>query len=298
MDIHQLKTFIAVAREGSITRASERLYLSQPAVSAHIKALEEELGIELFARSARGMQLTPDGERMLVRAERTMASHRELLDEATRIKGRLSGRFRIGAANNSTSNAIGKLIAGLAERHPDVEPVLMHYTAPDDIMEALRAQTLDAGFYNELSEPADDLTTMQIDSFGIFLAAPAQLSLGKEPVDWRTLENLPWILPGPRSCCGSAAEALFLRHQFRPKQVISVDKEAVTRTLIAGGIGVGMLHTSSANEAKALGEVDLLLEARTDVRVVFAHERNRAEDPILRASQAILQEAASTHKAI
>lgn len=257
-------------------------------------SLEEELGIELFARSARGMQLTPDGERMLARAERTMASHRELLDEATRIKGRLSGRFRIGAANNLSSNAIGKLIAGLAERHPDVEPVLMHYTAPDDIMEALRSQALDAGFYNELSEPANDLTTMQVDSFGIFLAAPAQVSLGKGPVDWRTLENLPWILPGPRSCCGSAAEALFLRHQFRPKQVISVDKEAVTRTLIAGGVGVGMLHTSTANEAKALGEVDLLLMARSDVRVVFAPERNRTEDPFLRASQAILQEAGAT----
>ncbi|WP_202901423.1 LysR family transcriptional regulator [Nitratireductor aquibiodomus] len=65
MDIQQLRTFVAVAREGSITRASERIHLSQPAVSAHIKAMEETLGLSLFERTPRGMILTGDGERCL-----------------------------------------------------------------------------------------------------------------------------------------------------------------------------------------------------------------------------------------
>lgn len=290
MDIHQLKTFAAVAREGSITRASERLYLSQPAVSAHIKALEDELGIALFARTARGMLLTADGERLLAKAEQTISAHRELLDEATRIKGQVSGRLRLGVSNNSSSSAIGKLISGLADRHPEVEPVLAHYTSPQDIIDGLRAGTLDAGFYNELSEADDDLSVTEIDRFGIFLAAPKQMALGGVPIDWRALENLCWILPDPRSCCGAAAEQLFLQHQFRPAKVISVDKEAVTRTLIAGGIGLGMLHTASARQAEELGEVDLLMEARPAVRVVFAFERSRSNEPILRAAQAILHD--------
>ena len=91
MEIHQLKTFVAVAREGSITRASERLYLSQPAVSAHIKAIEDTLGLTLFARTPRGMALTGDGERLLAKAEQTLGAHRELVEEATRIKGRSRG---------------------------------------------------------------------------------------------------------------------------------------------------------------------------------------------------------------
>jgi DNA-binding transcriptional LysR family regulator len=65
MEIHQLKTFVTVAREGSITRASELLYLSQPAVSAHIKAIEDTLGLALFERTPRGMSLTADGARLL-----------------------------------------------------------------------------------------------------------------------------------------------------------------------------------------------------------------------------------------
>src|SRR5207237_3000722 len=95
MDIYQLKTFVAVAREGSITRASEVLHLSQPAVSAHIKAIEDALGLALFERTPRGMSLTHDGQRLLAKAEQALAVHQELMDEATRIKGHLTGTLRL-----------------------------------------------------------------------------------------------------------------------------------------------------------------------------------------------------------
>ena len=107
MEIHQLKTFVAVAREGSITRASERLYLSQPAVSAHIKAIEETLGLTLFERTPRGMSVTGDGQRLLVKAELALAAHRKLIGEATRLKGRLTGRLRLGAAGDSSTRRSG-----------------------------------------------------------------------------------------------------------------------------------------------------------------------------------------------
>ena len=87
MEIYQLRTLLAVAREGSITRASERLFLSQPAISAHIKAMEDELGIALFERTPRGMSLTANGAQLLERAGRIMALHREFIEEARRIKG-------------------------------------------------------------------------------------------------------------------------------------------------------------------------------------------------------------------
>src|SRR5579859_4676017 len=79
MEIHQLRTFVAVAREGSITRASELLHLSQPAVSAHIKAMEEALGVTLFERTSRGMDLTTDGQRIRAKAEQTLGAHQELM---------------------------------------------------------------------------------------------------------------------------------------------------------------------------------------------------------------------------
>lgn len=287
MEIHQLKTFVIVAREGSITRASERLYLSQPAVSAHIKAIEETLGITLFERTPRGMSLTGDGQRLLAKAEQTLGAHRELIDEATRIKGRLTGTFRFGGGSNSSTAAVGRLLIELADRHPGVDVEIQHGTSLD-ILNGIRDGSLDAGIYNEADEPDTDLSTIEVSRFGIYLAAPSGLVAITQPLDWQALGELPWIYPNCNSCCGRAAEELFRQHQFRPKRIISVDRESVTRTLIAGGVGVGLLHTKSAKDAQAGGEVDLICEAHKSVRVLFAHLQERAQEPLLSAVNSIL----------
>ena len=65
MELYQLRTFAAVAELGHLTRAAEQLHISQPAVSAQVRALEEELGVVLFERSSSGMQLTPAGRQLL-----------------------------------------------------------------------------------------------------------------------------------------------------------------------------------------------------------------------------------------
>jgi DNA-binding transcriptional LysR family regulator len=293
MDIYQLKTFVAVAREGSITRASEQLHLSQPAVSAHIKAIEDALGLTLFERTSRGMSLTRDGERLLARAEQTLAAHRELMTEATRIKGRLTGTLRLGAGSNSNNEAIGRLLTTLAERCPEVEVVLKHGTSVD-ILAGIRNGSLDAGLYNEAGEPDPELATTEVSHFTIFVVAPPGLIAASEAPDWRALAGLPWIYPPASACCGRTAESLFKTHQIRPKRIISVDREDVTRTLIAGGIGVGLLHAHTAKEAQARGEVELLFESPTLVKVLFAHLASRAQDPLLTAATSILRARSSS----
>ena len=292
MDIHQLKTFIAVAREGSITRASELLHLSQPAVSAHIKAIEDALGLTLFARIARGMSLTRDGQRLLAKAEQALAAHQELMDEAKRIKGRLTGKLRLGAGGSADKQAIGRLLASLSERCPEVEVVLTHGTSLD-VLAGLRNGGLDAGFYNEAGEPDPELATHEVSQFRIHVAAAPGLVAAADPLDWRALADQPWIYPTASACCGRTAEALFKTHQFRPKRIISVDREDVTRSLIAGRVGVGLLHADTARDAAARGEVELLFEARTLIRVLFAHLANRAQDPLLAAVASALRDGSA-----
>lgn len=288
MDIYQLKTFVVVAREGSITRAAERLHLSQPAVSAHIKAIEDMLSLPLFERTARGMSLTREGQRLLARAEQTLAAHQELLEEASRIKGRLTGTLRIGAGSNANHEAVGRLLTRLAERCPDVEVILKHGTSVE-VLTGIRNGSLDAGFYNEADEPDVELSTIEVAQFSIHLAAPPGLVSAAAPLDVRALGELSWIYPTVSACCGRTAEALFKTHQIRPKRVISVDREAITRTLIAGGIGVGLLHAETAKAAQASGEVELILEAAPRVRVLFAQLRNRTQDPLLSEASSILR---------
>lgn len=294
MEIHQLKTFVAVAREGSITSASEQLYLSQPAVSAHIKAIEETLGITLFERTPRGMRLTTEGQRLLTKAEQTLDAHRELLEEATRIKGCLTGKLRLGAGGSTRSDALGHLLTVLSERYPEVDVELQHGTSLE-IRQGIRSGHLDAGFYNEAGTPESELTTIEIDQFGIYLAAPPGLITTSEPLDWQALAALPWIGPTAHSCCGQAAEALFTRHQIRPKRMISIDRESVTRTLIAGGVGIGLLHEETAQEAEQCGDIHIIGDAQTTVRVLFAYLAGRAENPLLNAVSSLLRAPARRH---
>lgn len=291
MDIYQLRTFVAVARERSITRASELLHLSQPAVSAQIKALEDTLGLTLFERTPRGMTLTHEGERLLVKAEQTLASHQELLAEATRLKGRVAGKLRLGAGSNSDNEAIGKLLTGLAERYPEVEVALEHGTSAE-VRAGIRNGSLDAGLYNDADEPEPELSAITVSEFTIFLVAPPRTVALAEPLDWRALAERPWVYPATSACCGRTAEHLFKQHHFRPKRIVSVDREEVTRTLIASGLGIGLLHAETARLSASTGEVELLFECPARVRVLFAHLASRAQDPVLLAATALMRPAA------
>jgi DNA-binding transcriptional LysR family regulator len=268
MDIYQLRTLVAVAREGSIKRASELLHLSQPSVSAHVKLLEDTLGVTLFERTPRGMTLTRDGERLLAKAEKTLAAHQELVEEAARIKGRLAGRLRIGA-NGTASELAAQLVMRIAETWPEIDVAIQHLSS-SEVLAGLRNGTLDAGFYN--GEPEDDLVTREVSRFTIFVAAPSA------DADWNAL---PWIYPTTSSCCGKTAEALFRDHGFRPPKIISIDREQTTRTLVASGVGVGLLHDTTAREAERAGEAHLVYESPTPVRVQFAHLATRAQDPLV-----------------
>jgi DNA-binding transcriptional LysR family regulator len=192
MDLHQLKTFVVVAREGSITRASELLHLSQPAVSAHIKTMEDALQVTLFERTPRGMSLTTEGKRLLAKAEQTLGAHQALIDEATRIKGHLAGKLRIGSGSNSNHEAVGRLLTELSERSPDIEVTLKHGTS-QEILAGLRNDSLDAGFYNEAGDPAPDLATVEVTRFTTYVAAPPGLVTSTDPVDWRALGDQPMI---------------------------------------------------------------------------------------------------------
>lgn len=291
MQIHQIETFVVVARAGSITRASEELHLSQPAVSAHVKAIEEELGLALFERTSRGMSLTDDGRRLLDKAQLALEAHRGLLDEAARIKGRIRGRLRIGGgANSSTEALVGRLVTTLSERHPEVEIGLVHADS-NAVVAGIRDGTLDAGFYNAGEHPEPGLTTIEVARFGVYLAAP--VGLASSPPDWRALEDVPWIRPDADSCCGRAVDRLFAEHGIRPRRIVNVDRVSATRALVAGGVGVGLLHADIAEVAEANGELELVCRADAEVRVLFGYLSRRADDPLVQTVAAVVAARAS-----
>lgn len=99
MDLQQLRTFVAISQEGNLTRASDKLCLSQPAVSAQLKALEDELSLKLFERAVRGMKLTPAGRILLEEARSALSAARKICTRARELVGRIEGEFKLGTVS-------------------------------------------------------------------------------------------------------------------------------------------------------------------------------------------------------
>lgn len=288
MDIYQLKTFVTVAAEGSITKASELLFLSQPAVSAHIKALEDELGLQLFHRTAKGMSLSAQGLALLPKAEQLLQLQKELLLDAKGLKAQLHGCVRLGSNRGSSAKLLGQLLNQLATKYPELD-IRMHYGSSAEIQQAIEQGKIDAGLYTSAT-PDPALHTIEVDSYGIYIAAPTGWANTTSPPDWQQLSELPWVLPEPDTCCGRAAAELFVSKAFYPEKVIQVDQEQMTRALIAGAAGIGLLHADSALDAELKGEVQLLAQTDQQVKLWFSCQPDRMQQPQLKAVIELVQQ--------
>src|SRR6056297_760067 len=126
MDTALLRVLVTVAREGSLTRAAERLHLTQPALSLRLKRLHACVGVELLQRTPRGMRLTEAGRRLLPAAQRAVAAGEEFRTAASGLQGLVGGRLRIGTVVDPEFLRLGQFLRRLAERNPGLSLELAH----------------------------------------------------------------------------------------------------------------------------------------------------------------------------
>ncbi|GLP88907.1 LysR family transcriptional regulator [Tritonibacter mobilis] len=282
MDIQQLRVFVTVAKYGSITRASDILCRSQPSVSAQIKGLETTLGIALFERTSRGMIVTQEGERLLDEAISLVDRHKQFMQEASRLKGSVSGVFMLGAGRHSGNGFVSAFLHLVSERFPELEIELKHLGSAQ-VIEGLRDNSLDMGFFTETESDTSDLTLVEVASFGIYLAAPPGIIRTSDPLDWQQLADQIWIVSSHDGCCGRWANALMEQHDICPKRIIKVDDEAVTRTLVASGAGIGLVHVNADDTLPPPKDIDLLHRVRKTARIMCGYLEARSDDPSIRA---------------
>ncbi|KAF0095356.1 MAG: LysR family transcriptional regulator [Puniceicoccaceae bacterium 5H] len=195
MELYHLKTFVAVAEEENLTRAAERLSMSQPAVSSHIKTLEEELGLKLFARSSRGMNLTPAGQEMWDQAERVLKACLDLHLKAGSLKGQLNGRLHIGINNEADIVRADKIVRNLSEAYPELG-FQVRYGSSGVLRDRLLARELDVVFY-EGSIEHPDILGAHLTNLEICVVGPRAWEEELARPDWEVLSRYPWVFTSP-----------------------------------------------------------------------------------------------------
>src|SRR5918996_4110980 len=120
MDLRRLEVFVKVAELGSFSRAAEALFLTQPTVSEHVRALEEDLGVQLLDRLGRGATPTPAGEVLLGYARRVLMLIGEAQQAIDRFQGRMSGELVVGGSTTPGEYVLPSLIGQFKAKYPDI----------------------------------------------------------------------------------------------------------------------------------------------------------------------------------
>ena len=254
MELYQLKTFVAIAREGSLTRAAERVFTSAPAVSAQLKALEDELGVKLFERTPRGMILTEAGRKMLDEAERTLASATRMRSAAEQIRGAAQGLVRFGTVVDPVALRLGDVLVKLAERHPHVSLQLRQGLSYETLT-AVQNGELDCAYVLSDSEQVDGLELQRLGAVDLAITLPLAVAEARPELNLDQLVALPWVGTPPSCILRAHLDRLFAAsgREFRPRQ--TADSETTMRSMVASGMGAGLLRLDQATQAERDGEL-------------------------------------------
>jgi len=286
MDLIQLRAFVTVAREGNLTRAAERLHLTQPAVSLQIKSLQKTLRLQLFTRIPSGMALTDDGAKLLPYAERVLASVSEFRQGVDALHSTLSGKLSIGTILDPEFIRLGPFLKRLMENHPQLSTQLQHGMS-GWVMQQVKSSALDVGYY--LGTPGKEFHSQILTSFTYHVLAPHGWRSRVSGKAWPELAKLPWIWTPPESAHNRLLSKIFAQYKVMPNRVALVDQEPSMLDLVKSGVGLALVRESIAlREAHAHGLV-IADAVSVPTELSFIALAKRKNEPIIATTFALLK---------
>lgn len=242
MDIRSMACFVAVAEELHFRRAAERLHLTQPSLSQRIRALEFEIGTDLFARDRRSVALTPAGRAFLEPARRAIESANAAKEQALRAMRGEVGRLRLGFTAIAFYGVLPEAVQAFRGRYPDVAVELIEMNSPS-LEAALTTGTIDlAILHPPLSNPHLAIRELPDEPFVLALPSSHPLAARSE-IRITDLTGEP-LLIAPRNIGPSIHDrfiALFQEEGVTPDIVQEVAPMTTLVGLVAAGVGMGFV---------------------------------------------------------
>ena len=247
MDLRDLRYFLAIAQNGSVSRAAEQLHLSQPALSEQIRKLEDELGAPLFARTSRGVHLTDAGEALLPHARTVLAQADVAADAVRQVTRGLVGTLTLGFIDSAALAILPPLIHRFSERYPDVKLRLRELGTRVQL-EAIEQGTIDVGIVRgPIWNP--ELAGRRITTETLLVALPSTHRLaGEERVRVADLHDDGFIMYPSERGAGLAEETLRMCHAagFDPRVTQEANEIYTICAMVAAGLGVAIVPESAS----------------------------------------------------
>ncbi|HEY8523515.1 MAG TPA: LysR substrate-binding domain-containing protein [Acidimicrobiales bacterium] len=290
MELRQLEYFVAVAEEGSFTRAAERVHVAQPGVSAQVRRLERELGHDLLDRSGRAVRLTDVGAAVLPYARAALdavACARAAVDE---MAGLVRGRVAVGMVTACTFGGLFDLLARFHRAHPGVE-VQLSEAASDRLVAAVLEGRLDfalVGLAGRDAAPPGLEVAVVADEALVVAVADGHPWAGRREVAVGELDGEALICLPVGSGLRATLDRACATSGVQPRVALEASSPGVVAELAAEGLGAAVLPESSRG-TPGLHVVDLAPETRGQLAYVW-----RAEGPASPAARALVAEVSRT----
>ena len=251
------RVFYTVAKSGSLTKAAEELYISQPAVSRSIKQLETQLGVSLFTRTHRGMVLSAQGGKVIFNeVERALGLLTEAEGRIEEMKKLATGTIRIGASDTIFEYFLADKIVEYHEKFPGVKIELVADLTPDTIQK-LKTDKIDVAFVNLPIEEDTELrlhgNCMRLNDVFVTSEKYAELANGIVPIS--KLKNYPLIMMEENTVARKSLNNFLTSCGVSLTPAIEVSSWDLMKRLVERGMGVGIIPKEYTQNALQSGKL-------------------------------------------
>ncbi len=279
MDIKQIRTLIAIAETGSATRAGELLHLVQPAVSRHIRMLEEECGVPLFERERHGMVLTDAGRTLVEYGRRALRELDKARAEIGPAANAVAGRVAIGLLASTSRLLAAELVGRLRTRHPRVTlSVNVGYSG--NVVQWLEAGEVELALLYDTRSSTGLQVEALLDERLYVIGAPGEIA-PERPFSLKALENRPMVFPSVSHGLRSSIEHALAVAGIAVDVVAETNVLDLQKSLVAKGFGYTILPSSAVLDELAQGSLSGAPVGSPELsrRIVLARSAARRPSP-------------------
>lgn len=289
MNLKEQLYVCTLAETGNMSKAAEKLYISQPGLSLYINNLQERLGTQLFTRKNSVYSLTYIGEKYVEKSKKMLLLESEFNLELSNFVEGVTGKLRIGVQSIRAPHIVPEIASYFKDNHPKIE-LIFSLSNIEKLENMISNNMLDIVIYNTMDRK-EEFDYIHIFDDPILLAVNSNSKLRRRAkwmdnsqfqyIDIGELENEKFIMPERNQSLREICELLFKREKFKPKKIIEIRSIETIMKLVSRDFGIGFNRLSYAKNMSYIKNINYLNIRQDELKseLVIAHTKESAGIP-------------------